>query len=75
LKSHNFFTVDWADVTMRRLAPPHVPARRELDFTENSVSRHKSREIIKALERRGERERAECGAPAHRSQGDEFRGF
>jgi len=75
LKSHDFFTVDWADVAMRRLAPPHVPARREIEFTENSVSRHKSREIIKALERRGERERAECGAPAHRSQGDEFRGF
>lgn len=75
LKSHDFFTVDWSDVTSRRLDPPHVPARREVCVTESSVSRHKSREIIKSLERRGEHERGELGALAHRSGDEGYRGF
>ena len=75
LKSHDFFTVDWSDVTSRRLDPPHVPARREVCVTESSVSRHKSREIVKSLERRGEHERAELGALAHRSGDEDYRGF
>ena len=62
LKSHPFFTVDWSDVTSRLLAPPYVPARPKIDGTDSTLARHQSRELLKALDRRGERERSETGA-------------
>jgi len=79
LKSHAFFTVDWADVASRQLVPPYVPEHNKTEdtFTHNdsTVARHQSRELLKQLDRRGERERCEMGAGFPANQTDAFTGF
>jgi protein kinase X len=79
LKNHAFFTVDWSDVAARLIAPPYVPARHKVEDTpantDSTVARHQSRELLKQLDRRGERERRETGAGFPTSRMDAFAGF
>ena len=77
LKTHDFFTKDWDDVTARRLEPPHVPARKDAQAThEGSVTRHRSREFYRSLDRRGERERMDaCARPLTAEASASFYGF
>jgi len=77
LKTHDFFTEDWDVVTARRLEPPHVPTRKDAQAPhEGSVTRHRSREFYRSLDRRGERERMDAGArPLTAEASASFYGF
>lgn len=76
LKSHDFFRdLNWEDVTARRIdSPVRPPVRDRVSADVGSVGRHRSRELLRALDRACERERCERGARSS-AQSADFVGF